>query len=73
LLAIEVYEQGRSTRAVTETVLGDMAEQIVDAERALESVKIDSEQPSWSGMPRWLRYTLVAAVLTCRGTLSGSK
>jgi hypothetical protein len=44
ILAIELYEQKRSTSAVTETVLGDMAEQIVDAERALESVKIDSEQ-----------------------------
>jgi hypothetical protein len=44
ILAIELYDQERSTRAVTETVLGDMAEQIVDAESALESVKIDSDQ-----------------------------
>ncbi len=43
ILAIELYEQQRSTRAVTETLLEDMAEQIVDAERALEPVTIDSE------------------------------
>ena len=36
--AIELYDQQRSTRAATETVLGDMAEQIADAERALEPV-----------------------------------
>ena len=44
LLAIELYDQQRSTRAVTETLLGDMAKQAVDAERALESVSVDSEQ-----------------------------
>jgi TolA-binding protein len=44
ILAIELYDQDRSTRAVTETVLGDMAKQIVDAESALESVKIGSDQ-----------------------------
>jgi hypothetical protein len=44
ILAIELYEQQRSTRAATETLLEDMAAQIVDAERALEPVSIDSEQ-----------------------------
>jgi TolA-binding protein len=44
ILAIELYDQDRSTRAVTETVLGDMAKQIADAESALESVKIGSDQ-----------------------------
>jgi hypothetical protein len=44
ILAIELYDQERSTRAVTETVLGDMAGQIVDAESALEPVKIGSDQ-----------------------------
>jgi hypothetical protein len=43
ILAIELYDQQRSTRAVTETLLEDMAEQVVDAERALEPVTIDSE------------------------------
>jgi hypothetical protein len=44
ILAIELYEHERSTRAVTETVLRDMAGQIVDVASALESVKIDSDQ-----------------------------
>lgn len=44
VLAIELYDQKRTTRAVTETLLGDMAEQMVDAERALEPVSIASEQ-----------------------------
>jgi hypothetical protein len=44
ILAIELYDQQRTTRAVTETLLGDMAEQMVDAERALEPVSIASEQ-----------------------------
>jgi hypothetical protein len=44
ILAIELYDQHRSTRAVTDTVLGDMAKQAVDAEGALESVSIDSPQ-----------------------------
>jgi hypothetical protein len=44
LLAIQLYEQQRSTRAVTETVLGDMAGQIADAERAIEPITIDSPQ-----------------------------
>jgi alkylation response protein AidB-like acyl-CoA dehydrogenase len=70
LLAIEVYEQGRSTRAVTETVLGDMAEQIVDAERTLESVKIDSEQTQLERDAALAAvHAGVAAVLTCRDEL----
>jgi hypothetical protein len=44
ILAIELYDQQRSTQAVTDTVLGDMAKQAVDAESALEPVKVDSEQ-----------------------------
>ena len=44
VLAIELYDQQRSTRAVTDTVLGDMAKQAVDAEGALEPISVDSEQ-----------------------------
>ena len=44
ILAIELYDQQRSTRAVTDTVLGDMAKQAVEAEGALESVSVDSAQ-----------------------------
>jgi hypothetical protein len=44
LLAIQLYEQQRSTRAATETLLGDMAGQIADAQRALEPITIDSPQ-----------------------------
>jgi PBP1b-binding outer membrane lipoprotein LpoB len=44
ILAIDLYDQQRSTRAVTDTVLGDMAKQAVDAESALESVSVDSAQ-----------------------------
>ena len=70
ILAIELYEQERSTSAVTETVLGDMAEQIVDAERALESVKIDSEQTqSHRDAALAAVHAGVVAVLTCRDEL----
>lgn len=44
MLALQLYQQQRFTRAATETVLGDMAGQITDAERALEPVKINSPQ-----------------------------
>jgi len=44
ILAIDLYDQQRSTRAVTETVLGDMAKQAADAESALEPVSVESEQ-----------------------------
>jgi hypothetical protein len=44
ILAVELYGQQRSTQAVTETVLGDMAKQAADAERALESVSVATEQ-----------------------------
>jgi PBP1b-binding outer membrane lipoprotein LpoB len=44
ILAIELYDQQRSTQAVTDTVLGDMAKQAVDAEGALEPISVDSEQ-----------------------------
>jgi hypothetical protein len=44
ILAVELYDQQRSTHAVTETVLGDMAKQAMDAERALESVSAATEQ-----------------------------
>ena len=44
ILAIELYDEQRSTRAVTDTVLGDMAKQAVDAEGSLEPISVDSEQ-----------------------------
>jgi hypothetical protein len=44
ILAIRLYDQQRSTRAVTETVLDDMAKQAVDAEGALEPISVDSAQ-----------------------------
>jgi hypothetical protein len=44
LLGIELYEQDRSTRAVTETLLGDMAKQVSDAQSSLEPVTVSSEQ-----------------------------
>jgi hypothetical protein len=44
ILAIDLYDQQRSTRAVTDTLLGDLAKQAVDAEAALESVSVDSPQ-----------------------------
>jgi soluble cytochrome b562 len=44
ILAIGLYDQQRSTRALTETVLGDMAKQAADAESALEPVSVESEQ-----------------------------
>jgi hypothetical protein len=44
VLGIELYDQQQSTRAVTETLLGDMAKQAVDAESALEPIKVDSGQ-----------------------------
>src|SRR5215217_5569517 len=70
ILAIELYDQSRSTRAITETVLGDMAEQIVDAEKALQPVKIDSEQTQ-SDRDAALAavHAGVAAVLTSRDEL----
>jgi hypothetical protein len=53
LLALELYDQQRSTQAVTETLLGDMTKQAVDAERALESVSVDSERSSLIAMKHW--------------------
>jgi soluble cytochrome b562 len=44
ILAFGLYDQQRSTRALTETVLGDMAKQAADAESALEPVSVESEQ-----------------------------
>jgi hypothetical protein len=44
ILGIELNDQQRSTQAVTETLLGDMAKQAVDAESALEPISVDSEQ-----------------------------
>ena len=70
ILAIELYEQQRSTRAVTETLLGDMSKQIVDAERSLESVKIDSEQTRSDRDAALAAIdAAAAAVLTCRDEL----
>ena len=44
ILAIELYDRQRSTQAVTDTVLDDMAKQAVDAEGALEPISVGSEQ-----------------------------
>jgi hypothetical protein len=57
ILAIDLYDQQRSTRAVTETLLGDMTEQIVDAERAVNRSASTVSRPSLTAMPRWPRYT----------------
>jgi hypothetical protein len=44
ILGINLYDQRRSTRAATETLLDDMAKQIADAERSLEPVSVASEK-----------------------------
>ena len=44
ILGIDLYDQHRMTRAATETLLGDMAKQIADAERSLEPVSVESEK-----------------------------
>jgi hypothetical protein len=44
ILGINLYDQHRSTRAATETLLDDMAKQIADAERSLEPVSVASEK-----------------------------
>jgi hypothetical protein len=59
ILAIELYEQQRSTRAVTETLLEDMAEQIVDADARWNPSPSTASTPSRYAMPRWPPYTLV--------------
>jgi hypothetical protein len=70
ILAIELYNQQRTTRAVTETLLGDMAEQMVDAERALEPVSIASEQTQADRDAALAAVQAgVAAVLTSRDQL----
>ncbi len=70
VLAIELYDQKRTTRAVTETLLGDMAEQMVDAERALEPVSIASEQTQADRDAALAAVQAgVAAVLTSRDQL----
>lgn len=70
VLAIELYDQKRTTRAVTETLLGDMAEQMIDAERALEPVSIASEQTQADRDAALAAVQAgVAAVLTSRDQL----
>jgi hypothetical protein len=70
ILVIELYDQQRTTRAVTETLLGDMAEQMVDAERALEAVSITSKQTQADRDAALAAVqTGVAAVLTSRDQL----
>ena len=70
ILVIELYDQQRTTRAVTETLLGDMAEQMVDAERALEPVSIASEQTQADRDAALAAVQAgVAAVLTSRDQL----
>ena len=44
ILGIDLYDQHRTTRAATETLLDDMAKQIADAERSLEPVSVTSEK-----------------------------
>jgi hypothetical protein len=44
ILGINLYDQHRSTRAATETLLDDMAKQIADAEHSLEPVSVASEK-----------------------------
>jgi len=44
ILGVKLYDQQRSTRAATETLLDDMAKQIADAERSLEPVSVASEK-----------------------------
>jgi hypothetical protein len=44
ILGISLYHQHRSTRAATETLLDDMARQIADAERSLETVRVANEK-----------------------------
>lgn len=70
ILAIELYDQQRTTQAVTETLLGDTAEQMVDAERALEPVSIASEQTQADRDAALAAVQAgVAAVLTSRDQL----
>jgi hypothetical protein len=70
ILAIELYDEQRMTRAVTETLLGDMAEQIVDAEHALEPVSVNSGQTqSERDAALAAVHAGVAAVLTSRDQL----
>jgi hypothetical protein len=70
ILAIELYYQQPTTQAVTETLLGDMAEQMVDAERALEPVSIASEQTQADRDAALAAVQAgVAAVLTSRDQL----
>lgn len=71
VLALQLYQQQRSTRAVTETVLGDMTGQIVDAESALEPVKIEGQQlESDRDAALAAIHAGVAALLTSRDQLS---
>jgi hypothetical protein len=70
VLGIQLYQQQRSTRAATETLLGDMARQITDAESALEPVKIDSPQlESDRDATLAAIHAGVAALLTSRDAL----
>jgi hypothetical protein len=71
ILAIELYDQQRSTRAVTETVLGDMAKQAADAESALEPVSVENEQmKSDRDVALAAIHAGVAALLTSRDDFS---
>jgi hypothetical protein len=70
ILAIQLYDQQRSTRAVTETVLGDMSKQAADAERSLEPISVDSEQiKSDRDAASAAIYAGVAALLSSRDEL----
>ena len=43
VLALDQLDQGRTTRAVTETALEDMSKQMSDAQHAVDPIKISSD------------------------------
>ena len=43
VLALDQLDQGRATRAVTETVLEDMSKQMSDAQHAIDPIEISNE------------------------------
>jgi hypothetical protein len=69
ILGIDLYDQDRSTRAATETLLDDMAKQIADAERSLEPIGVDSETQSERDAALAAIHTGGTALLTSRDQL----
>ena len=43
VLALDQLDQGRATRAITETVLEDMSKQVSDAQHTIDPIKISSD------------------------------